>query len=379
MSLTESDWDAVVVGAGPAGALSAFLLARAGLKALLVEKQAMPRAKACGCCLNGATLAGLRACGLGELPARLHARPLQRVRLGARGRTAELALVEGAALSRERFDRAVADEACRAGAVLRDRCAAEDAGRTPDDHRRIILRLDEGESVAAAKVVIVADGLGGRFLRQDQRYATAIRPNSRVGAFARTYDDRYDSGAIHMACGRGGYVGLVRIEDQSLNVAAALDPALIRDMRGVGPAASAILRSAGFPMPAGFAQAIWRGTPPLTQSRKTVAGRRLFVLGDAAGYVEPFTGEGIAWATHSAIALAPIAIDAAQHWRDELASRWSLTRRRLLRGPQLSCQVIAAGLRSPWLTSLALRALAIAPQLANGVMGRINAQGAMRS
>ena len=59
-------YDAVVIGAGPAGGIAALGLARAGQRVLLVDKQRFPRAKVCGCCLNASALAVLREAGLGE-------------------------------------------------------------------------------------------------------------------------------------------------------------------------------------------------------------------------------------------------------------------------------------------------------------------------
>ena len=60
MSATHT-WDAVVVGAGPAGSMAALGLARAGAAVLLVDRATFPRPKVCGCCLNGAALAALRS------------------------------------------------------------------------------------------------------------------------------------------------------------------------------------------------------------------------------------------------------------------------------------------------------------------------------
>ena len=59
-------WDAVVVGAGPAGAMAAIELGRQGLATLLVERQAFPREKVCGGCLNSRSLAILQEVGLFE-------------------------------------------------------------------------------------------------------------------------------------------------------------------------------------------------------------------------------------------------------------------------------------------------------------------------
>ncbi len=64
-AIAGTTWDAVVVGAGPAGALAAHQLAVGGARVLLVEKKRFPRWKVCGACLNGQALAVLDSTGLG--------------------------------------------------------------------------------------------------------------------------------------------------------------------------------------------------------------------------------------------------------------------------------------------------------------------------
>jgi flavin-dependent dehydrogenase len=92
-------------------------------------------------------------------------------------------------------------------------------------------------------------------------------------------------------------------------------------------------------------------------------------VGDAAGYVEPFTGEGMAWAVASAAALAPIA---ARDWHPGLAREWEAAHRRVLGRRQLGCRVIAKALRFPRLTRLAVRVLSTFPALARPVVAAIN-------
>ena len=117
--MSAPDWDVIVIGAGPAGALAAHQLARRQLRVLLVEKRAFPRWKICGSCLNGVALRALEQAGLGHLVAELAAVPLERIRLGLQGRQLELALPAGRSLSRGRLDLALCEAAVAAGVVLR--------------------------------------------------------------------------------------------------------------------------------------------------------------------------------------------------------------------------------------------------------------------
>ncbi len=131
-------WDAAVVGAGPAGAVAARELARRGRSVLLIDKATFPRWKVCGCCLNGSALDTLAAVGLGDLPARCGAVPLERVRLEAGGRGAELPLPGGVALSREAFDAALVRAAVAAGVAFLPgtRVVRSLRERVPEDRSR---------------------------------------------------------------------------------------------------------------------------------------------------------------------------------------------------------------------------------------------------
>ncbi len=110
-------WDAIVIGAGPAGSVTARELARRGCRVLMVDKAAFPRAKVCGCCLNGAAVGTLEHLGLGHVLE--GAVPLDRVTVAAGSRTADLRLPRGVALSREVFDARLIDEAVKAGVEFR--------------------------------------------------------------------------------------------------------------------------------------------------------------------------------------------------------------------------------------------------------------------
>jgi flavin-dependent dehydrogenase len=100
-----------------------------------------------------------------------------------------------------------------------------------------------------------------------------------------------------------------------------------------------------------------------------VTGHRLFVVGDAAGYVEPFTGEGMAWALSSAVALAPLAVG---EWRPEAARHWTATHRRVVVARQGPCRWLAAALRRPWLMGGIVAMLSLWPALAWPVTHALN-------
>jgi flavin-dependent dehydrogenase len=100
-SAARQTWDAVVVGAGPAGTMAARELARRCVRVLLVDRVRFPRYKVCGSCLNPRSLRLLHKAGLGELTKSLGAIPLTGLRVGAENRFADVRLPTGAGVSRK--------------------------------------------------------------------------------------------------------------------------------------------------------------------------------------------------------------------------------------------------------------------------------------
>jgi flavin-dependent dehydrogenase len=99
----------------------------------------------------------------------------------------------------------------------------------------------------------------------------------------------------------------------------------------------------------------------LTRAAQRRAAERLFLLGDAAGYIEPFTGEGIAWALAAGKMVAPLAKRAVHGWQPGMTRQWEITYQRLLGNRQRICRTVATVLRSAWLTHTIIRILALAP------------------
>lgn len=368
-------YDVAVIGAGPAGALAARRCAAGGARTLLVDRAAFPREKVCGCCVNSAALATLDEAGLSQRLRQLPGHPLRRVALHAGGRRATLRLPGGVAVSRGALDQMLVEAAIDAGATFRPRTFAE---VLPTG--RVLLRGDEGDATRAVGCVVVADGLGGRSLRTHDGFESRAAPASHVGLGA--IIDRggaVEPGTIRMACGVRGYVGMVRLGDGRLDVAAAVAPTLVRESGGPAGAVRHVLDEAGVAMPAGLDEARWTGTPTLTRRRARLWATRTLVVGDAAGYVEPFTGEGIAWALAGGAAVAEHALAAAQGgWDDALGEAWQGTHRRLVRRRQLGCRLIAGVLRRPRLTRALLGGLALLPGMAGPLVRGIARPGAAR-
>ena len=366
-------WDAVVVGAGPAGALAARELARRGRAVLLVDRESFPRWKVCGCCLSARALGTLARVGLGDLPERCGAVALHQVRLAGPGCGAEVPLPGGAALSRQALDAALVEAAVQAGASFLPGTRAARTEESPGE-RSLLLQRGECRARVHTRLVLLAHGLGGAPAGEPGfRLRRARTARVGAGAIVDAAPGWYGRGTIFMACGRGGYLGLVRLENGRLDLAAAFDVAWLRRAGGPGRAAAVLLAEVGWPAVPGLAEAAWRGTPRLTRRLVRPAGERLFVLGDAAGYVEPFTGEGIAWALASAAALAPLADRAVRGWSAALAAEWCRLYRQTIVRRQVACQVTAAVLRHPALVRAALRVLAAAPGLAGPLVRHLNA------
>jgi flavin-dependent dehydrogenase len=197
---------------------------------------------------------------------------------------------------------------------------------------------------------------------------------SRIGAalILKSGHRFYQPQTIYMACGTGGYVGLVRLEDGQLNIAAAFDCQALRAAGHPGRLATRIFQEAGLPSVPGMTDLPWKGTPRLTHRAGYLAAERLFVLGDAAAFVEPLTGEGIAWALRSAIAVAPLAARAAHSWVPSLGIEWTALYHREVERRQTICRITAALLRRPRMVRMVVQLLAFFPSLSRPFLRHLN-------
>jgi flavin-dependent dehydrogenase len=389
----ERHWDALVVGAGPAGAMSALLLARDGLSTLLVDRQVFPRHKVCGCCVNDRAVAQLERAGVAAELRALGGRSLRTIRLLHERRAVDLPLPGGLAVSRAALDGLLVRAAIAAGAdflpgtaaslPVRGASSVRGEPSAREDRRCVsLLHRQGGRAHSFASVVIAADGLGSSSLPDEPGFRSRVSPAARigVGGLADRPVVAAEPGTITMAIGQPGYVGVVDVEQGGTIVAAALDAAHTRDSGGAAAAVTAILAEAGARVDvAALRRVDWTGTVALTRRLLRPVGERIIVLGDAAGYVEPFTGEGIAWALSSAEEVVPFVRRGLSEWSASLENDWLATRRARIENRQRWCRTLAYVLRHPPAVRTAIAALQLRPGLARPVLahvvGRANGRG----
>jgi flavin-dependent dehydrogenase len=223
------------------------------------------------------------------------------------------------------------------------------------------------------KVIIAADGLGHPSLTQLPQFQERVARRSRIGAGTSMSCGvpELDEGTIHMAIGQGGYAGLVRVEDGRLNIAAALNLKAVRDCGHLGLAVQRILQEAGFDS-IDVTESAWTGTPQLTRRTSTVADGGVFVVGDSAGYVEPFTGEGIAWALVGGVGVAECAAEAVRGSRHAAAQRWQRKWQTQVLQRQSWCRRLAWLLKFSAAAPTVVRLAAMFPAVASPIVKHLN-------
>lgn len=389
-------WQAIVIGAGPGGSAAATRLAAGGLSVLVIDATTMPRPKVCGACLSPAGVRELAALArLAGDPAALPpgAVPLERVHLATAAVAATVPLAGGAVVSREALDSAGVRRAIAAGAAWlpATRVARIEPG---SGGHCVVVSLSpaasgSGGDCLTGAIVVVATGLADTIRLSSD--ANDAAPSSRIGMGTTLPAGAGGPppGELVMAVSRGGYCGIVRLEDGRIDIAAALDRGLIAQTGSPARAVASILEETMFLAESGggifpgdppgrivldsklLGAATWRGTPPLTRSQPVAdATGRILRIGDAAGYVEPFTGEGMGWALASARLLVE-AVGAAvanpapgKYALTAAAARYAVAHRRHFARHHARCRRVAIAVRRPWIVGGAARLARFAPGIA---------------
>ncbi len=343
--------EALVIGGGPAGAAAAIELARAGADVLLVERRSFPRPKVCGGCLGPRAIACLHQLGLE--PALIDgAIRLNKVRVHVAGAQAELPLPQGLAVDRAEFDQRLLALVRVQGADVWSAARAR-IGELSSAGRSVRVELKDGVQTVIARVVVLATGLPS---------SPASAPGARIGlSQTRSVTGMLSGppeGEVWMVSGSLGYIGMVRFAEGRLNVAASIPASALADSTP-SVRVDEVLIEAGLP-PLRWHDG-WTGTPPLRAHPPEIVEERVLPVGDAAGFWEPFTGEGIGWGLEAGIAVAPVAVDLGRNWDPRGAAAWLRERQAWMCKVQTRSRTVAAISARPRIARAALGLIRTVP------------------
>jgi geranylgeranyl reductase family protein len=312
-----TDVEVVVVGGGPAGSSVAAALAEAGHAVVLLDKASFPRHKACSEYINPAGARLLDEMGMTSEIMKAGAHRMEAMLVHAPGGqhfVANYAKAEpgraALGLSRYRLDDLLIQRARAAGVDVRERAHVrgllQDGGRVVG----VEATIDGTRQTIYSSLVIGADGhrsVVSRELDQD----TAPRWPHKTGLVAhyRGVTDLERFGEMHV--GQHAYAGLAPLEDGLTNVAVVADVRAVEGRSGSVDEffTESLSNLPGVARKLAGAQRVGgiRGVGSMARRARRTTGDGWLLVGDAAQFLDPFTGEGIYEALRGASLAAPVA------------------------------------------------------------------------
>jgi len=366
MSAATTPYDVAIVGAGPAGSASAILLARAGWRVALVDRSTFPRDKPCAEYLSPAAEPLLTELGVMERLEETHPARLRGFRIYApngsviqgdfaatRAAEGKSLFETGLAIPRLRLDATLVEAAREAGAELHMNWRLAQLAREDGVWR--LTPVGEGKPILA-RLLLAADGVHSTVARRLGLHETSRMRKVALVAHMRGIAGMGEYGEMHVAGRR--YVGIAPLEPTEVgdlcNVAMVVDEA--RDGHKLAGQPERFLLEAleTFPKLRGRLDQATVTRRTLTISRINVRAKRLsdeglLLVGDATGYYDPFTGEGIYRALHGAQLASEVALEALT--KDDLSAatlaRYDRLYRETFRGKRLVEMIIQSAVQAP--------------------------------
>jgi flavin-dependent dehydrogenase len=372
--------DVLIVGAGPAGSVAAAVLARAGARVRLLDRATFPRDKLCGDTVNPGTLAVLRRLGLSK-PIDDRGLRVDGMRVtGPRGVAVEGRYpdgLHGRALVRRDMDWALLRQAIEVGARFEPAAAVRRAIVEESEGSRsvcgVVVGLGGREREIRAPVTIAADGrrstlaFGFGLARHPQRPRRWA-----IGAYYENAGGMSSLGEMHVRPGR--YIGVAAVPGGIANVCLVKPFDEKRVGRPPAPFFAALLAAelAADPLlRARFADARLVQPPvvlgPLAVEVGPTHIRGLLLAGDAAGFIDPMTGDGLRFAVQGGVLAAEAALECLTEGWSEVHERLERARRREFAPKWRFNRALRALVASPRGTEVA----GLGARLAPGMLRRV--------
>ena len=315
----KTEFDAVIIGGGPAGSSAAIMLARGGWSVALIEKQNFPRRKVCGECIAASNLPLLAALGIGPLFEQAAGPELRQVALmhGANTVVADLPAAThekylwGRALGRETLDTLLIEQARLSGVhVMQPWSALRIQGSA--GNWRCDIRATDTATLLTLRALVLIDAHGSwEPLPAARAHRSRVHRASDLLAFKANFRQAgLQQGLLPVLAFSGGYGGIVRADGGITTLACCIRRDQLEASRRTSPGLSAgeVIEMLLKEQCAGVKTALqgatregtWLGAGPLDTGIHLRQGDDMFRIGNAAGEAHPIIGEGMSMALQSA-------------------------------------------------------------------------------
>ena len=321
MKQITTTFDYIIIGAGPAGTAAAITLGQAGKRVALVDKASFPREKTCGDAISAKSYSVLRKLNLLEAFEKVSKQVINGALFSAPN-TKEVSLrfnsnsagkkILGAVLPRKTFDNFLFEEAQKVGVTTFTQHLCISVSSPPPNHlQQVTLRHKETESILEAPVVIGADGAYSQLAKQLNEVAPKIEAKLLSGRqYIENVEGLSDTIEIHFIPEvYPGYLWIFPLSPTTANVGVGIAASLLVPGKDTLPQLfkKALLSpkvkdrfSTSTPVSPFKAWTI----PVHYRPQSTLEKEGVFLVGDAAGIVDIFSGEGVGNALKSGHILA---------------------------------------------------------------------------
>lgn len=354
-----SDVEAIVVGGGPAGSVFAADLAARGHRVLLLDKASFPRHKACSEYVNPAGAAILREIGMESEVLAAGAHRMKAMFVHAPGGRRFMANFDRAesgqaalGLSRHKLDALLLERARDAGVEVRERAHVRTVTTAAGRVTGVEITIGGQRETISSPLVVGADGRGS-VVSRSLGLDLPVRLLDKTGLVAHYRGVRGLDLYGEMHVGTHAYAGLAPLEDGLTNVAVVASARRVHDRGG---SVEAFFEAALAEMPevarklAGAERVGGiRGVGSMAHRTRRAAGDGYLLIGDAASFLDPFTGEGIYEAMRAARLAAPVASSAlaAGDVSAHALAPYRAARRRVFTAKRQVCWIVQGFVNAP--------------------------------